>query len=411
MKKEYDYLIIGGGIAGVTAAETIRSRDQEARVAILSAEKHPLYSRVLLPLYLKKKIPRERVFLRSADDFTRAKIDFYPGTEVSAVNEAGRKARTQDGGIFGFGKLLIATGGRVKPWPPSEDGGRIYRLQTIDDADRLYEALPGIREPLIVGSSFIALEFLEIFLHHGIRPRVLARDAGFFGAFLDREGMEIIEERMRERGIGCFFGDEVGLVAAADGGASCVLARRAGAINTDAVAVGIGVERNREFLAGSGIAQGDRGVRTDAYLETSAPGVFAAGDIAEYPDPASGAYYTVGNWAHATAQGMRAGLNMTGERAVFDRIPAYAISALGMNFAAIGACDRGMRAVARRGRDAGSYQRFFIRDGTLAGAFLINGAALRREITTLIASRTPLGGYEQRLADPAFDIRAIPLVK
>lgn len=173
--KRYDYLIIGGGIAGVTAAEAIRGEDPAGTIGILSDERHLLYSRVLLPSYLKKRIKRERVFLRTAKDFTRRRIDLYRDKAAIAVDIKRREVAAADGETFGYKKLLIASGGKTNRLPADWGGEQAYGLQTLDDADRLLVAIPNIREPLVIGSSFIALEFIEIFILNGVIPMVLTK--------------------------------------------------------------------------------------------------------------------------------------------------------------------------------------------------------------------------------------------
>ena len=159
----YNYLIIGGGVAGVVAAETIRGRAPMASIGILSNEIHPLYSRVLLPSYLKGKIPREKVFLRTLGDFTEKRIDLMLERSVRRVNAESKEVILAGGPIFSYDKLLIASGGRVNDFSAgSTDADVFFRLQTIDDADMLRASISEIRSPLVVGASFIGLEFLEL---------------------------------------------------------------------------------------------------------------------------------------------------------------------------------------------------------------------------------------------------------
>ena len=406
-KVYYDYLIIGNGIAGVTAAETIRSRDAIGSIAVLSGEPHPLYSRVLLPAYLKGRIGRERIFLRTADDYAAKNIDFYPDTQVRAADAARREIKTTDNRIFSFGKLLVATGGRVKSWKYDEAASaRSYRLQTIDDADRLLADLPHIRQPLVVGSSFIALEFIEIFLQHKIVPRVLAEAPGFFSAFLDEEGSKILEENFKRHGVSCMFGEKI-TGCRGNGTDHEITTAGAGVLCTDAFAIGIGIERNRDFLADSSITLGTRGVRVNEYLEADAPGVWAAGDSAEYYDSVSGEYRTAGNWTHAVLQGTRAGLNMAGDRAAFTHIPSYAITNCGMQIAAIGECGGTLSIITRRGGAEGEYARLSLHEGAIVGAFLINRFPDRAALTDLISRRVDVRAFAHQLRDMAFDIHAI----
>lgn len=409
MTSFYDYLIIGGGIAGISGAEAIRSKDPYGTIGILSAETHLPYSRVLLPSYLKKKIPREKVFIRTQEHFDRQRIDFLARCAARSVDTAARRvmlAERETGETIGYGKLLIAAGGMARPWPHAVETGRVFRLQTLDDADRLYAALDTIRRPLVIGSSFIALEYIETCVLRGMAPRVLVRNSHLFNGMLDREGGVVLEENMRRHGVSLFYGEEAVSVAEKEGELQ-IATRHAGLLGADALMVGVGIARNVSFLAGGGIACGDVGVMTDAFLETNVSGVFAAGDITEYYDVPAGRYRIAGNWTHAILQGRRAGLNMAGDRAPFSAVPAYAITNLGMQITAVGECDGMLDTASRSDKGSRRYERFFMRDGALAGAFLINSFADKPLLAELIAHRAVVAPYRDRLRDMAFDIRAL----
>ena len=263
----------------------------------------------------------------------------------------------------------------------------------------------------MVGSSFIALEFIEIFLHHGITPRVITEADGFFGAFLDKEGSGILEENFRRQGVSCVFGEKI-TGCRGDKAEYEIAMPGAGLMRADAFAVGIGIERNRDFLADSGIALGAGGIKVNEYLEADVTGVWAAGDAAEYLDTASGEYRTAGNWTHAVLQGTRAGLNMAGERAAFTHIPSYAITNCGMQIAAIGECNgKGSSVISRRGGHEKEYARLFVRGGAIAGAFLINRFQDRAPVADLIARRVDVSAYAHQLRDMAFDIRTVAEIK
>ena len=408
--ERYDYLIVGGGIAGVSAAEAIRSRDVAGMIAIISREPHMPYSRVLLPSYVKGRIGRERLFLRTGEKFADAGIDFFSETEAISVDAARRRVRTRERGMFSFGKLLIASGGKVRDWPHGGEAKRIYRLQTIEDADTLVSDMPQIREPLIVGSSFIALEFMEIFLAHGIVPRLLSPDARFFQGMLDREGGVLLQENCARRGVKFFFNEHIAAVEER-GGAWEVATARGAVIRADALAPGIGIERAVGFLRESGVTLGERGVKTDENLETNIKGIFAAGDAAEYFDPLAFRHRISGNWTNAVMQGTRAGLNMAGEKLPYRHVPMYSIKNLGFDIAAIGECADGFETVSRRDPDGARYERFFLEGGAIAGAFLINGIRDKSHISSLVAGKVPIGRYRASLGDPGFDIHAVPLIK
>lgn len=406
----YDYLIVGGGIAGVTAAETIREHDRGCSIGIFEYEPYPLYSRVLLPSYLKHRIPREKVFLRTLDDFTKKKIDISLDNEAVSVNAAKKEVTFSQGEIVGYHKLLLAAGGRIKPWGREEDQGFVYRLQTLDDADRLIKAVSEIRRPLVVGASFISLEFIEIFLINNILPALLVRDAYFFGRVLDPRGGEILHNNFDRHGVRVSYNDSLAEMETQEN-ALHITTRGLRTMVQDALAVGIGLDRNTEFLHGSGIGLGERGVRTNEYLETNQDGVYAAGDIAEFYDATFGAYRVVGNWSNAFLQGKCAGYNMVGDHTPFRGISTYSITNLGFQITVLGESDSSRESIIRTDMSRNQYERFFIDQGKIRGAVLINRFQDKPHLARLMEGGSDIGPYRDRLADMSFDIHEIPVVE
>ena len=153
-----------------------------------------------------------------------------------------------------------------------------------------------------------------------------------------------------------------------------------------------------------------KAVRTDEFLETNVPGVFAAGDIAEYFDARAGRHTVVGNWTNATLQGKQAGLNMAGVKNAFSAVPSYSIVNLGLNITALGECDGALESVSRIDLTTSQYERFFMRDGALVGAFLINRFRDKPILAELIGRQAVTAPYTDRLSDMSFDIRGISAI-
>lgn len=402
---KYDYLIIGGGIAGVTAAETIREHAKDASIGIFSDEPHSLYSRVLLPSYLKRRISREQVFLRTVDDFTKKRIDLRLGQEVKFV-DVNRKEIGVGGATVGYDKLLVASGGKAAAWGSEEEQRFLYRLQTIDDADRIARACATLKRPVVIGSSFIGLEFLEIFSACGITPQLLTRDTHVFQQFFDPAGGEILFNNFYSHGIAMQFNDEISEMVVR--GDSLILNTKGlRRIECDGVALGIGVERSIEFLKSSGLPLGDRGVKTNEFLETEKEGVYAAGDVAEFYDLVREKHHVEGNWTNAFLQGKRAGLNMLGMRGAFQSVSSYSISNFGYQITVLGDCTDSGDTVIRADPASARYERLFLKNGRIVGAALINQFQDKPHITRLIMSRTPVEPYRDAFRSAAFDIRNI----
>lgn len=411
----FDYLIIGGGIAGVTAAETIREHDAGASIAIVSDEPHVLYSRVLLPGYLKNRFSRENLFLRKHENFTRLRIDLFFSEKVIGIDVKHREVVLDTSKAFSFERLLITSGGSVREWGTDEDQRVVYRLQTLDDADRLYAGLRTMQRPLVVGASFISLEFLEILVVNKLSPVLMVRDERFFGNLLDKTGGDFLEDNFRRKGITSHYGDAVEGIALSAGGVK-ITARSHKEMECDAICVGVGIDRNTSFVENSGIEIGEgKGIRVNQFMETSEQGIFAAGDVAEYFDVITGKHRMVGNWTNAVLQGKCAGINMVGEKMAaekkeFRSVPSYSITNLGFQITALGDTHSDKDTIVRYDPAARTYERLFLEDGVLAGAVLINRFADKAHVAGLVEHKINVAHLRDNLQDSAFDIHSISMV-
>lgn len=371
-----DYVIIGGGIAGITAAETIREMDKFGSIAVFSDEPHLLYSRVLLPSYLKGRIKREQVFMRTISDFDVKDIRVFVGEEAVKVDPALREIRLKSGVRVGYRKLLIAAGGRVRSAPFAvADYRQIFRLQTLDDADRLYRSLAEINHALVAGGGFIALEFLDILAAHKKQATLLIKEPRFFAEFISAAGSAVLAKNFENRGIEVIADEEAAGIEGNGGVITGVATSKGRVWPCDAVCVGIGIRRNVEFLKDSGVAVGETGVLVNEFLETSAPDIYGAGDVAELT-AARGASRVGGNWHNAFMQGKAVGRAMAGARTPFKPLPQYSISNLGLHIAMIGevGITDGAESVTRQAVKPLFYEEWFLRQGKIVGAFLINAA-------------------------------------
>ncbi len=365
----YDYLIIGGGIAGTTAAETIRQKDKSGRIAVLSAEPHFLYSRVLLPEFIRGEAGLDKVMLRNAEDYKKNGIEIFLGEEAEKLNARELNLKTKSGKEFKAKKILIASGGRPKLWGVENQAPEsVFRLQSLDDALRIKKFLSEHEagKVFVVGGGFMALEFIEILKHYGWKITLLCKEKSFWPDFLDESGFEILSDTWQKNGVEMIFGHKETEL-------------RDRIVQADFVGVGIGLERNLDFLP---VAM----LEVNKHLETAFPSVWAAGDVALYIDPFSGRKRFGGNWSGAFMQGRIAGLNMApapagqaGEKEVFKTISTYAITHLGLNLSFVGDAgpfsgDFGAEGqVLCSNKEKNEYVRVFTKKGAVIGAAMING--------------------------------------
>ncbi|TSC79711.1 MAG: FAD-dependent pyridine nucleotide-disulfide oxidoreductase [Parcubacteria group bacterium Gr01-1014_29] len=410
-----DYLIIGGGIAGTAAAEVIRDNDERGSIAIVSKEPHELYSRVLLPKYVEGNVSREQVFLRSAENYNARNISLYAGQEVTIVDPAHQEIRTREGKTFFYKQLLIAAGGRVKPWRvQGSNSVLVSRFQTIDDADALREQLASLPAPevVIVGGGFITLELLNALVPLRLPIRVLMSEKRYWDQFLDETGSAFLEARIEQSGVTISHQEVVTHVTLGKERRFALSTNRRNTHTTDIIAVGIGLDREIELFSGIGI-EIDTGIKTDEYMETAVEGIWAAGDIAEVFHPVFGKHMCISNWSNAFLQGRAAGYNMavrltqTGASQPYVRIPLYAVDVLGLHIACVGdvfSKEYDGREFIARSQNGQYYEQFIMQGGKLIGAVLMNKFEDQRIIERLISEKRDVTPYLSYFKDEKINL-------
>ncbi len=408
-----DYLVVGGGICGTTAAETLRRLDLDASIELVSREKHRLYSRVLLPHFVLGKIPRDKVFLRPADHFAAKKIVFSAGLEVVALDATAHVVKLSDGEAVRYGKLLIATGAEpLALGVPGESLPGVHPFRSLEDAEAIQAALAapadGPRHAAVIGSSFIGLEFPQFFEHYGWTGHLVIRGPRFFWRVLDEAASSLIEKRLVEHGVRVLKNAEVAAFEGEDSLRGLRL-KDGRFLESSFAAVGVGLRGLPEFARRAGLGERE-GIETDEYLHAAAPDVFAAGDCAFFRDVTAGRAHRLPNWLNAEEQGRYAAEAMArGSGAPYAALASYSISVFGLPISFIGDLTDSTDSLwFTRGQIAGgSLQRLHLKNGRLVGVALVGITTERVHIVALIRERRDLAPFAEQLADPAFDLQKL----
>ncbi|MEK7665511.1 MAG: FAD-dependent oxidoreductase [Patescibacteria group bacterium] len=365
------YLIVGGGIAGTTAAEELRKIDPNGSIVLISEEQNRLYSRVLLPHYINGKVERERCFLKKESWYEQQKIEAHFGVTVSKLDVKNHFVATSDGREHEYDKLLIATGGEVKTH--DEDCRGISYLRTLDDADHLLQLLGESPSSVgIVGAGFIAIEYINIFADRGLKAELFTRTGRFFSRSLDQDSSDLIKERVERDGI--------------------VVSNNPPRLQEYAiVGIGMGVAPDLSWIKEAGV-ETRAGILANDFLETNVPNVYTAGDVAEYFDLFAKRHLIVGNWMNAMTQGRIVAKTMAGERTRFELVSSYATNVRGMEIIFVGDTDRekAERIIRRGSKGEGGITQLFVRAGRVVGATLVNRNSERAEVTKLIREKIDL---------------------
>ena len=312
-------VIVGGGAAGLAAADMLRREGYRNPVTLISADEDPPVDRPNLSKdYLAGEAQDDWIPLWPPELYGERQIELLLRARVSAIDSAGRVVTLEDGSRREFGALLLATGADPVHLPiPGSEPDQILYLRSFADSRRIVERVRGARRVVVVGASFIGLEVSAALRARGVGVDVVAPDHVPLERVMGTEIGGLVQGLHEAQGVVFHLGETV---ASIDG--RKVISSGGQSIEADFVVMGVGVRPSTTLAEQAGLAV-DRGVVVNEFLETSAPGIFAAGDIARWPDPHTGERIRVEHWVVAERQGQVAARNMLGRRERFDAVPFF----------------------------------------------------------------------------------------
>lgn len=312
-------VIVGGGAAGFAAAEMLRRQRYQGRIVMLSDDDAAPVDRPNLSKdYLAGSAPEEWVPLRDDGFYAEHAIDLRLKTSVTGLDTQARELTLADGSKLGFDRLLLATGAEpVRLAMPGTELPHVHTLRTLADSRAIIAQAAMAKRAVVMGASFIGLEVAAALRTRGLEVHVVAPEERPMERVLGPDLGDFIRRLHEEHGVVFHLADTAIAIDAQQ-----VTLNSGGSIAADLVVVGVGVRPRLTLAEKAGLAV-DRGVTVDAWLQTSAPGIYAAGDIARWPDPHSGETIRVEHWVVAQRQGQTAALNMLGAQQKFDAVPFF----------------------------------------------------------------------------------------
>ncbi|HDR9814871.1 TPA: FAD-dependent oxidoreductase [Burkholderia cenocepacia] len=312
-------VIVGGGAAAIAAAVTLRQEGYPHAITLLSADADPPYDRPNLSKdYLAGTAEADWLPLRAPSFYAEQRIDVRCNTRVTRLDPAQRSVELADGSRVEYGALLLATGAEPNRLNvPGADLPHVCTLRSRADCDALIAKLKTARRCVVVGASFIGLEAAAALRTRGLDVHVVAPDPHPMGRVLGDALGDTIKALHEAHGVVFHLGATPARI-----GPDSVTLSSGDVLPADVVLVGIGVHPNVELAQDAGLAV-ERGVTVDRFLQTSAPGIYAAGDIARWPDPLTGERIRVEHWVVAERQGIVAARNLLGQQRPFDAVPFF----------------------------------------------------------------------------------------
>lgn len=403
------FVIIGDGVAGSSAAETIREENAEAAVTVITDEGEPLYNRILTKEFAKGKLPEAPLAIHDEAWYEDRDIELRLNTLVTSVDPDAHEVHTHEGETIEYDKLLVATGGTPTQLPvPNSDADGIHHFWTFQDARRIAEHAAEADRGVVIGAGLLGIDFAAICGAQGVEADYLMRGESWWRYGLSLEGAEIVHEGMRqqgvtpvlERGVDSFEIDEEGHVTAA-------IDSEGEPHPADFVGIAIGLNFNTEFLQGTGV-ETDDGIVVDEYLRTNVEDVYAAGDITRFHDVILGESNQNGSWGSAKEQGAVAGRNMVtdDETEAFRWVPSYSITHFDFPFLSFGHPTIGDTECERR-FDETTWRRLTFKDGKLVGGVLIGDLAPQSAYKTLIREERHVVDQQEALLAEKVDLDAL----
>ena len=329
-------VIVGGGAAGSAAAEALRASGYEGSIIVFSADADlPVDRPNLSKYYLDGSAPDDWMPLRPAEFYPAQRIDLRLNSTVSAIDTGRREVRLADGSRHGFDALLLATGATPVQLPlPGAALPHVHCLRTWADGRALVATASRARRAAVIGASFIGLEVAAALRTRGLEVDVVGKETVLMERVLGAEVGAFLQRLHEQHGVRFHLG-----VTPTAIGEQVIKLSDGQSLPADLVVIGVGVRPSLALAEAAGLAL-DRGVKVDEYLQTSVPGIYAAGDIVRWPDPHSGEPIRVEHWVVAQRLGQVAAHNMLGRRERFDMVPFFWTEQYDFGLAYVGHAER-----------------------------------------------------------------------
>jgi NADPH-dependent 2,4-dienoyl-CoA reductase/sulfur reductase-like enzyme/pSer/pThr/pTyr-binding forkhead associated (FHA) protein len=411
MANELSYVIIGNGIAGVTAAEILRVEDSAADITVIADDPFPVYYRPALKDYLAGRVREDKLWARPASFYQDQRIRFLPERVVS-IQAGQHSVQLLGGRQVEYHRLLIASGARPSTLKCSGlDLAGVSTLRTVADYQAVQNRLANVRRVVVTGSGTLALETIETLRHRGYQVVHLLRRRTLWSEVLDATASDLVLQQEKRDGVNVRLEEEIAGITGKNGQATGVLTTSGARIPCDMVIIAIGVDPIIDFVKNSGIPCG-RGIQVDGAMRTGAPDVYAAGDALETTDAMTGRTRVLGQWYPAIQQARAAAYSMLDlldtKRPFRSSLFYNATFLYGLDFASVGQVNipqngQGYQAIVADPQPR-IYRKVLLKDGVPVGAIALGDRKGVLAFKRAIDHRVNLSSVASRLFAPDFKL-------
>ncbi len=403
------HLIVGDGISGSSAAETIREEDPEAEITVITDEGEALYNRILIKEFAKGKLPEAPISIHEPEWYEERDIDLQLNTHVERVDAEEQTVHTHAGDSYEYDKLLIATGGTPTQLPvDNSDADGIHHFWTFQDARAIREHAEKAETGVVVGAGLLGIDLAAICAAQGLDAHYLMRGECWWRYALSKEGADILHDALEAKGVKPVFDSGVDQFEVDDEGhVETAVDPNGERFDADWCGVAIGLNFNTEWLQGSGV-DCDNGVIVDEHMQTNVDNIYAAGDITQFYDVILEDRTQNGAWGSAKEQGAVAGKNMVADGPVetFEWVSSYSITHFDFPFLSFGHPTIGDETVEQKYSDT-EWRRLAFKDGKLIGGVLIGDLSQQSTLKQLIREQRDIGEQKELLLEEQIDIEKL----
>ena len=399
------HIIVGAGQAGGWAAIAMRQAGFAGRILLVGEEPWRPYERPPLSKGVLTEAKEPPVaYFHALERYAEQGIDLLLGREVVEVDGAAHRVRLRDGEVLAYDRLLLTVGGRARHLP-APGGAKALYLRTIEDARVIRARLAVARRVVCVGAGVIGLEIASSARARGAEVTVLEALPRAMGRSVSSEGAAFVETLHRDAGVALHFGVIVDAIEDAPSGGFRVVCREGAAFGCDVVIAGVGMQRNMSLAEAAGLAL-EGGIVVDAQGRTSAPDIYAAGDVTAFHHPVFDRRLRLESWRHAQNHGIAVGKAMCGDMAPYDDIPWFWTDQHGVNLQVAGLPADAVQTIVRANAPPSVFTAMHLAgDGSVIGVTAANNPREIRAGQALIRSRRPID--PAALADPAVPLQRL----